>query len=441
MLWIGASLGLGAVLPLRQVVLPLADLVDLGVGVLFSSMLFFFLPLAFLAAVPPLAVKLSHPGEERLGRTVGEVSAVGTAGSCFGALSTGFFLVPHFPLSRLFFCLSLLLAFCGVLTFLKRRKVLPPLFFFVLWGGFLAFFSQPKTLAGVGGNGAQQPVVAADIRQSLYGQVAMLEIPSYRLLFLDGSMQAGTVIATGQAMVKCEGSMEMLGLSAVPKARHALVVGLGGGILPSLLFRRGLQVDTVEINPQMAEVCRKWFELPPAPAKLHLEDGRRFLRQTGETFDLIYFDAFAGDEIPTQMMTREAFQEARAHLSPEGALVLNYLGYFEGPSFRVLSTIAATLRAVYPSVDVFTSGSPGTLSNFCVVARARGGNWDTTLKTVWGGGTDQVVNYLQNPVKLGEAYAFLFTDDYCPLDWLNRAMRFQVRKENAKVIPLSTFSL
>ncbi len=125
LLWLGSALTLGAVMPLRGLIFPLADNLDLRVGVLLSSLLLFFLPLAFLAAVSPLAVKLSRPSSDILGRTVGEVTAVGTAGSCFGALVTGFFLVPHFPLSRLFLSISLTLAFCGLTTLLGRRTKKP----------------------------------------------------------------------------------------------------------------------------------------------------------------------------------------------------------------------------------------------------------------------------------------------------------------------------
>ena len=439
MLWFGASITLGIAIPLRQLVFPLADWINLGAAVFLSALALFFLPLAFLAAVAPLAVKLGEPNYLNLGRMVGRISAIGTTGSCFGALLTGFLLVPNFTITRLFLYVSMTIALHGAVLFWNKGgkgKVAALVF---LWGVCLALFLPQRPLSILGD---RINATTMDIHESLYGQLQVVDASSWRYMFMDGVEQGLMEIPSGLSVEEYAPAMAVLGISAVPNAKRALFIGLGTGALPSSFLKRGFQVDVAEINPQVVKMSERWFNFSMPAANIHVEDGRRYLRKSHETFDLVCIDAFLGEDVPAYLLTRETFQEIRNRLSDGGALVMNYVGLSEPPSSRVLSTIAATLRSVYPSVDVFPLGEKGEILNFIIVARVKDGPWDSSIEIPWGGGkTEKAAMLLNNRSVLDKPYPFLITDAYCPMEWLDRVARFQFRKHCVSLMKMSTIGL
>ncbi len=439
LLWFCSALTMGMVVPLRGLIFPLADQVDLRIGVLLCSLLLFFMPLAFLAAVPPVLIKLMNPDHRHLGRVVGKISALGTAGSCFGAIATGFYLVPSFPLTKLFLYLSLLLFLAGIISSWKTGNKLTKVLLLFSWIGCLLLFSPERNLSLIGNRATSADL---EINQSLYGQLQVMEEESKRLLFLDGIFQGGMKYPSGVSLTQYTATMEILGLSAVPNPGNILVIGLGSGVIPSDFHKKGLNVEAVEINPQVVDLCRNWFDLPLPIEKIHRMDGRQYLKGSREAFDLIFLDAFAGEEMPANLLTLEAFQSARNHLSDQGALLLNYVGFSQPPSSRVLSTITATLKKVFPSVGIFRAGDKESIANFIVVARVKEGPWSPTPDIPWGNNeTASLSKILGNLVQPDEPYPFLIRDDYSPLEWLDRKTRFAWREKCVGLMQLAQTGL
>jgi hypothetical protein len=156
----------------------------------------------------------------------------------------------------------------------------------------------------------------------------------------------------------------------------------------------------------------------------------------------VFLDAFSGEEIPAHLLTREAFQEMRDRLSEKGALVLNYVGFLDPDYSRVLFTIISTLGSVFPSVETFSTGAKGDLSNFIIVARTTPGSWEPVPDVAWGkGNLVSLKTILNGRVQPGTPYSFLFTDDYCPLDWLDRKTRFAWRKDSVSLMNFSSAGL
>ena len=61
-------------------------------------------------------------------------------------------------------------------------------------------------------------------------------------------------------------------LLLAPQARHVLAIGLGGGSIPKFIhhYLPQLQTTVVEINPQVIQVARHHFLLPPDDARLQV---------------------------------------------------------------------------------------------------------------------------------------------------------------------------
>ena len=123
--------------------------------------------------------------------------------------------------------------------------------------------------------------------------------------------------------------MTMAALLLNPDPQRILVVGLGGGTLPTA-FRElfpSAEIVAVEIDPAVVRVAEAYFGFRKDPLmKVVEEDARVYTKRAvhrGVTFDLIVLDAFNGDYIPEHLMTTEYLQETQQLMAPGGVLVAN----------------------------------------------------------------------------------------------------------------------
>ncbi|MFO1423334.1 MAG: fused MFS/spermidine synthase [Candidatus Competibacteraceae bacterium] len=123
--------------------------------------------------------------------------------------------------------------------------------------------------------------------------------------------------------------MMMGALYLNPHPRNILIVGLGGGILPTALSRMlpEAKIDIVEIDPAVVKVARQFFGFNPNPnVQVFEEDGRVFIKRAGKSdrrYDLIMLDAFDHEYIPEHLLTREFLLEVKALLTADGVLAAN----------------------------------------------------------------------------------------------------------------------
>ena len=118
-------------------------------------------------------------------------------------------------------------------------------------------------------------------------------------------------------------------LALVKEPARILVVGLGGGTIPSFLHKHYPQatIDAVDIDPDVVEVARKFFGFQEdATLHAHVADGRRFVEQCVRPYDLIVLDAFGADSIPYTLATEEFLQAVRRALTRQGIAVGNIWG-------------------------------------------------------------------------------------------------------------------
>jgi len=123
--------------------------------------------------------------------------------------------------------------------------------------------------------------------------------------------------------------MTFAGLLANPNPESILVIGLGGGTIPTVLSELypDSAIDVVEIDPAVVAVARKYFNYVDSPqSSVHVADARVFIKRAGirgAQYDLVILDAFTGDYIPEHLMTVEFVAEAARLLSDRGVLVAN----------------------------------------------------------------------------------------------------------------------
>jgi spermidine synthase len=156
----------------------------------------------------------------------------------------------------------------------------------------------------------------------------------------------------------------MFGLLRQAKARDVLMIGCGGGTLATMLHRAGVSVTVVDIDPLSFEIARDYFHMP-GEIERHVADGAEFLRKSRHRYDAIVLDAFAGDGIPKQLLTKKFFTRVRAAMKPRGALFLINI-IVASDEDRTPDRIARAMKEIWSKVRLLDSD--GWLDRNAVIA-------------------------------------------------------------------------
>ena len=119
------------------------------------------------------------------------------------------------------------------------------------------------------------------------------------------------------------------GLALCPEPKRVLVVGLGGGSIPSFLHKHypKTRIDAVEIDPVVVEVAKQFFGLnEDETLKTYVQDGRQFIEERPNTYDIIFLDAFGSESIPYHLATREFLQAVRRSITAQGVVLADVWG-------------------------------------------------------------------------------------------------------------------
>jgi predicted O-methyltransferase YrrM len=140
-------------------------------------------------------------------------------------------------------------------------------------------------------------------------------------------------------------------------ARNVLIIGGGGGVVP-MIFKESypqLSIDVVEIDPVVVEVAEKHFGLAPdARLRVHVQDGRMFVHNSKDRYDLVVLDAYtAGGRIPFHLTTREFLSQVRDRVTPEGIVLMNVISALEGPASKLFRAEYKTFKDVFGKDQVY----------------------------------------------------------------------------------------
>lgn len=144
-----------------------------------------------------------------------------------------------------------------------------------------------------------------------------------------------------------------VGLAFVPKPQRVLIVGLGGGTIPMFLHKHypKATIDVVDIDPDVVDVAKRFFGFrEDATLRAHVDDGRRFIENCRNPYDVIFLDAFSSENIPYHLATREFLQAVRKALTPGGAVVGNIWSRGSNPLY---DSMVLTYRDVFEELYLF----------------------------------------------------------------------------------------
>ncbi len=329
---------------------------------LIGSTALFFLPSVLLGTVSPYAVRLRARSVEGIGNVAGILYALSTLGSIAGTLLAAFVLISAFGVRSIIQILGATEMGLALLGWVWYRRV-------------GAGAAAAAVMAGVLTLGGAVPPDGPGViyaRDTIYHRITVSDEGLLRYLKLDRYWQSARDLDAPQRTVFGYTDYLHLPLVFQPAPRRVLFVGMGGGTAPSRFYRDypEVQIEVVEIDPAVVETARRFFALPTGPRiRVHIQDGRRWLRRTPERYDLITLDAYLIDTIPFHLATREFYTEAAARLAPGGVLASNVIGAIIGPQSRLFRAIYKTYRSVFPAVYVFpVNGGPSeALQNIILV--------------------------------------------------------------------------
>lgn len=193
---------------------------------------------------------------------------------------------------------------------------------------------------------------------SLYQFIAVIEDEEKGERYIatreKGTYQGGIKISDPDSLLFEYTRMAFISLSFMDhEPEDVLFVGLGGGAMPRYLARffPKARIDTVEIDPAIHNIARKYFHYEESGLmKTYIEDGRVHIKRTGKKYDMIFLDAYQAGTIPFHLTTREFLRETSRALKKNGVVVSNILA---NSSNKFYASMIATYEDVFRRLYMF----------------------------------------------------------------------------------------
>jgi len=207
-------------------------------------------------------------------------------------------------------------------------------------------------------------------KNSLYQYIAVIEDTAKKERYVRNQkrdyVQGGIYINAPEKLLFEFTQMGFVSLAVLDREpKDVLFIGLGVGAMPKYFNRHypDANIDVAEIDVDMLDVARKYFYFKDnEKMKVHLDDGRIFVKRTRKKYDWIILDAYQNDYIPAHLTTLEFFREVKSRLKDNGVVVANITSPFRNKFF---DSMVMTYKKAFPNVYIFKGKKS---ANFIFVA-------------------------------------------------------------------------
>ena len=315
--------------PLLNVAVDALDEISAGafVGSLLAVLVLVAVPVLLLGAVSPYAIRLAVSTVEEAGTVAGRLYAISTAGSLVGTLGSALVLIPLVGTRRTFLIFALADRGGGRLGAAARAAL----------GARAGRDRRADRAAGGHAQGRRRQREVIYETETPYQYARVVEHPdgSRSLELNEGQAQhslcraecdAGPAgprspdsVLTGDYW---DGSL-VLGFTAFDRTpRRVAMLGNAAGTTSRAYeqFFPRTRVDGVEIDSELSDIGRRYFDENNPRLHLYHEDARPFIRRIDARYDVITVDAYRQPYIPFYLTTVEFFEEVRDRLAPDGVL-------------------------------------------------------------------------------------------------------------------------
>lgn len=203
-----------------------------------------------------------------------------------------------------------------------------------------------------------------------YQEVMVVELYDFGLaLILDGKVQSSIFDEFIYHELLVHPAM-----LAHPNPKKVLLIGGGeGATLREVLKHPVEKVVMVDVDEEVVEICKKYMRemhqgsFDDPRVKLIIEDGRRFLKEGKEMWDVIIIDVTDPIEGgPSKLLyTKEFYEIASERLDPKGVLVTQSSGMYIFP--ETFATIYRTIKEVFKYARATEAYVPVYMANWSFV--------------------------------------------------------------------------
>jgi spermidine synthase len=396
--------------PLLGVAVDALDEISAGAffGSLVAVLILVAVPVLLLGAVSPWALRLAVDRVEHAGQVAGRLYALSTAGSLFGTLVSALLLIPLVGTRRTFLLFALAIALVAVWGLRPlRRYALAPV-------AIAALIALPVGTLKASADGR---VIYETETEYQYARVVEREDGSRALELNEGQAQHSIYEPDGVLTGDVWDGHLVLPFSVLdsPPARVAILGNAAGTTARAYeeLFP-STRVDGVEIDAELSEIGRRYFDMNNPNLHLYHEDARPFLRRIDARYDVISVDAYRQPYIPFYLATEEFFELCRDRLVEGGVLIVN-AGHPEGQD-DLEEVLTATMGAVFPHVmrDPIEDTNTLLVASEAPVSAAQlrdaSGSLPRAIRRLARDEAARLAPRLEG----GEVY----TDDRAPVEWL-----------------------
>jgi len=315
-------------------------------GSVMATLILFALPSVLLGMASPYALRLKIEKIENSGGVAGNLYALSTIGSIAGTFLAGFYLIPAFGSTQILFGLSFTLMITALLGGGKKTKIIALILVIILWS-INQLLTSPFVFEG---DSAYNHIIVKDTIDEKNNDAGV------RILYLATESHSGIYKDLDELYASYHRFYRLDDLFK-PKIEKALTLGGGAYVAPRDFLRRFPEaaMTVIELDPKVTEVAKKYFQLETDPRlKIDHQDGRIFLNNNQEKFDVIYGDAFSSYySIPFQLTTKEATEKIYNSLADDGIFILNIIAALTGEKAKFFQAEYKTLQSVFPQIYLF----------------------------------------------------------------------------------------
>jgi predicted membrane-bound spermidine synthase len=410
--------------PLLGVAVDALDQISAGafVGSLLAVLVLVAVPVLLLGTVSPWAIRLAVHSVEEAGTVAGRLYAVSTAGSLLGTLLSALLLIPLVGTRRTFLIFALAIAIVAVwgLRPLRRWALAP--------AAIAALIALPVGTLKADTDGSGRVIHEAETEYQ-YARVIERDDGSRRLELNEGQAEHSLCRAecdAGPAGPRHPSSvltgdywdghlvLNFAGRDRAP--RRVAILGNAAGTTSRAYeeFFPATRVDGVEIDPELSDIGRKYFDMNNPRLHLYHEDARPFLRRIDARYDVISVDTYRQPYIPFYVTTVEFFETVRDRLAPGGVLIVN-VGHPEGED-ALEKVLTATIAEALPHVmrDPIEKTNTLLVASATPLSAARLRSAVPDLPPALRPTALAAAGSLAAPLAGGDVY----TDDKAPVEWL-----------------------
>lgn len=346
-----------------------ASISDIKLNSFLVSIILFSPASILLGMISPYAAKIRLVNLDQSAATIGRLYALSTGGSIFGTFFSGFFLIPHFGTDKILIILSVTLVLISILLFKDSLKFKSGVIGMGIigWLGLSYANSLAEAKGFIDKDTLYNRVWISDQRDPNSGEMV-------RSLSINNENSSAMYLDRDDLVYEYTKYYD-LAKHFTPDFKTTLMLGGAAYSYPKHFLQTYPEatMDVVEIDPGVTALAKQYFRLKDDPRlKIYHEDGRVYLNQSQEKYDVIFGDAFSSQHsLPYQLTTQETVQRKYDLLNQNGVVVLNIISSVGGKKGEFLRAEYATYKSIFPQVHLFPvrdNTDPNHVQNIILVA-------------------------------------------------------------------------